>query len=423
MSIPEDIIETFGVKEPLYLSWDDTMADFTVKKTSMVVHSRSKEYVVEIADDRVVSHVYESIFCKDRVVIGWNIKQLFSYLRFLWSGKYENVAKVIDLKSAEAFCGKRDVVPGSWEEAIARVKEVAGPSAVLRKRLYEPLAMEVLPGIETVGLVDVESKRRRYCSYEIEGQVNGRLLSGQINENYFNPHVMDEKEKSRLVCGNDEKFVVLDYKHMEVSVLHWLSKDKFLGQLLDSGRDFYQEVFRVISGRNCCRPQDREFAKAVFLPIHFSLQAETLAKNHGIGVRGAQMVIDAIAKNFSESMAWIEGFVEKVKGNPVVVDHFGRSRNFADKPWGVRNAVVQSPAAIICLDKLVSLFRELKYGKIVASVHDGYILVVPKKEVSQCVVEARGIMLRASDFYPDLVLRLDVKVGDKLNLLESVPLE
>lgn len=411
----------------VYVSHD--IRDFTKEATSLSVHGRKGIATVPITKNAVhetAQHIGFNVFGQERLVVGWAIKQLFSYLRFHLEDNrwFPPQAAVFDLQAAEAFTGYRDgTQPQSLAGAITRVRELASDKqlSVIRKRIHQPLATEVLPEVETRGVLDFSSRMLRYASYEVEGATNGRLSAHCPSGRYFNPHGMTDDEKKNFLPGEYKKFVVLDYKSMEVSVLHWLSRDARLGELLSSAQDFYGSLYQVLSGRPCRRPEEREFAKSVFLPVVFGQQAASFAEQHGISERAAQMLIDRVYSQFPVALAWADTQAEDARKGELK-DYFGRRRNFGGKPWKARNAMVQGPAAVICLDKLVSLHRKCPEDcEVVASVHDGYVVRVPDKKVAESAAALRDVLLEpCDDFYPGLVLRLDAKSGKNLLDLESL---
>jgi DNA polymerase family A len=413
------LAEFLNNRSTIYLTWDnDGLEDFTkVFDGKIQIHLKEKCLSIPLFSQDLISHFITQVFPEGRLIITWDVKKFFSYLKFNLP-KYFQIktsAKVIDLKYAEAFAGKHNKKPSNWTEAVERLRTMAKNSSFpkIRQRLHEPLSMRVLPAIETTGILDSERREMRYSSYEIEGQVNGRLSCTKVGD-FFNPHSMSNEEKKKFLPGLDKKFIWFDYRSMEVSVLHWLSQDAHLGELLlNSVQDLYCSIYEVITKKPCINNARREFAKDVFLPVIFGLQAKSLSERHNLSIKVAQLIIDRIYSNFSTALGWLEEQVTKAKNNEFS-DYFGRSRSF-DKAWTARNASIQGPAAVICLDKLVCLFDRLPKGAaIIANIHDGYLLTVDKKTVDYDASVIKEILQEPNDFYPDLNLTVRWQVGDTL---------
>src|SRR5262245_4330925 len=112
----------------VYLTWEGNIDDFTKSFPGrLVIHGREECLKAAIPDHAVLPlspHFLAQVFGKDRLVICWDVKRLFSYLRFHLPSYYQIrfEAKIIDLKLVEAFAGVEMKRPDSWDEAIARIK-------------------------------------------------------------------------------------------------------------------------------------------------------------------------------------------------------------------------------------------------------------------------------------------------------------
>lgn len=228
-------------------------------------------------------------------------------------------------------------------------------------------------------------RRPVYASYDPAGQANGRLLSRAGLRHHFLPHALGPEERAALApLAPGQSFVVLDYRHMEVAVLQWLSGDEELGAMLGA-EDFYAALYRRLSGTE----GDREVAKRLFLPTVYGLTAEGLAQATGTSVAAAEFVQRRLHSLFPTAFRWV---ADQVSAG-TAADRFGRLRRFEDRHHRVRNFVVQSPAGLLCLRQLVELEKRL--GCVVCSVHDGYVLQCRDQDVQDTAERARDILVNS----------------------------
>lgn len=334
-----------------------------------------------------------------KILLTWDIKRLLTYFYFNLPKNFTiDLPKIIDIKYQEAFFGINNTMPQSLKEATKRVK-----SCDIHQSIHIPLATKVLPKIETLGFNDKERKKT-FCSYEIEGQTNGRLgCKKEFNDAVLVHHL----DRSRYYPNQDCIFAELDFKAAEVCVLQWLSKDQRLGKIIESGRDIYQTIAFLFDA------PDRKFVKEFFLPTYYGMQPKAFSERMNISLDEAKQYYDKVYKFFGTSMEWLDGHVDNVKINSVSVDYFGRPRNHSEKPWSVRNSVVQSVAAIFFQEKLIKLSDSFE---VFANVHDAYFLYVLEKE-KDLLKDAIDILESPSELIPNLKIKVECKIGLDLDKL------
>jgi DNA polymerase I-like protein with 3'-5' exonuclease and polymerase domains len=289
------------------------------------------------------------------------------------------------------------------------------------REVFAPLIKEVLPHVETTGLV--RKKRRIYPHYEVEGQLNGRLRGSNAFHHGFNPHTISKNDLPMIGLGQFDDLVCihLDYSSLEVRVLQWLSQDQSLGNILDSGEDVYKIIWERITNVKCT-PALREACKLIFLPIVYGLGADTLTKKLSVDERVAKRLIDKVYTEFPVALSWVKGQQSSVGYDGGVYDRFGRRRKFDGAEYKIRNFVVQSPASLVCLHKLVKLYYAIKgLARIAFHVHDGYFVTTHKKDRDKILdICTRALERPMEELYPGLKLRVAAKVGSRLHQLEPV---
>src|SRR6185503_18156205 len=121
----------------------------------------------------------------------------------------------------------------------------------VHQQIHIPLAVRVIPKIETSAFRDQVDRMYRYSFYEIEGQQNGRLRCFQAFDNSVLAHNLKPEDKVRFRPNQDSVFAVIDFKSLEAHVLQWLSKDERLGKIISSGRDIYTTIYSLLFGQKC----------------------------------------------------------------------------------------------------------------------------------------------------------------------------
>jgi hypothetical protein len=411
----------------VYLRCDPDVLDFTVSdfKASLIICHGLGEVKADLSPktlEPTLKLLGESILAnKEMAVIGWDLKNLHSYARFHSGTPIGTDCPVIDLKVLEGFLGARRSHPRDLQEATGRAVQVfRHPSwprlREIHARVHLPLISEVLPDLETVGVLDREGRRMRYAHYEVEGQVNGRLRCCMAYKHSYNPHCMSPGDKARLLPPDpDEVFLYLDFRHLEASVLQWLSGDDRLGQILTSGEDLYRGIYKLLTGKECDSETKRSWCKAVFLPVVYGQSARSLGERLKVSPRTAEMVVGLVHAKFPKALGWVRDCQrEAIKG--CCQDFFGRARQFDPaESYKARNFVVQAPASLVCLDKLVRLHRSLPPdARLAAHVHDGYLLYARESAARATADLARGVLEADDGLCPGLRLRTSCKLGRSL---------
>jgi len=362
----------------------------------------------------------DTIFGKDKKVICFNSKPFFSYIlsNKVKASFFE--ASFYDLNWFFSYNGKRDIKISSRNDLIAIFTEavslLSNDKNNLYKTIYGRLVAEVLPYIENNYLIDFEEEVKVYPFYKIEGQENGRLSCQMNHRKSYNPHSLGPEIKGNLrPVFPHNIFMIFDYKNMEVSVLAEICKDKNLIKILESGKDFYEEVYRIVIGGE--DKNARSIAKKIFLPIIYGQAHLSLSDQLGIPESTARELINRLRKVFSEAFEFSDNAQDEARNNGYVKDLFSRTRIFNDNFHKARNFVIQSPAALLCLEKLINLYDGLnkKEAKIVFSIHDGYGISVAKDNFFGLYSGIKAILESDSVLLPSLKLRTSLKIGKNLN--------
>ena len=370
---------------------------------------------------------------EDKLVLGWNIKGLFSYLLSYTKKDFDIGGRICDLKIMEDYVGVAGDPPGNCAEAMQRITQLANDDSWRQiskhyKVIDYPLISKVLPAIENTPLVHSDLKKNIYACYNLSKHLNGRLSCDDGFAFGFNPHSMSKKHdgirsKLNLPTNGAYVFALFDYVHMEVAVLQWLSQDPQLGKMIDEGVDLYAGIWEKITKVHC-NDEYRQACKAIFLPVVFGGGAgvvakglaKTLGKKEENLLESGRRIVNSIYNTFPVALNWVKN-QQGLDPTGRVRNYFGRKRQFdQDRSYLARNFVVQSTAATINLHKLIKLHAITDdKAKIIYSIHDGYGMMISKLDLPKYIQKITTTLESDEDYYPGLHLKVACKTGPKLN--------
>jgi hypothetical protein len=420
----------------LYLKTEPEIQNFTKPFTGKIQIYGEKANLIIPVQGCDISNLFHqlrgTLFTPEMTVIFWNVKNLISYFRFHLPRTAITIdAKWFDLKLIEGFFGTKLSAPVSLKESLHRLEPYlkSDECKKLHKHIHKPLALRVIPEMETATtVIDTEFKKYLYSSYEIEAQTTGRMSSHKSFDNCVVPHNMGDDQKNRMkLCDDKDFFVYFDFKHMEVSVLQWLSDDAALKNILSENEDLYKGIYKKIIGQSCDTDDKRELIKGMFLPVMFGLQPSGLVEKMAeegitISLSSASQVHLLIRQNFKTAWDYLSEYQERVKFTPIISDFFGRSRSFVDKPWSVRGFIVQAASSVVCMEKLIELHSALgDCGKMLYSIHDGYVVVANEQKLNKIIGIGLKALQGASQMCPNLQLKVSCSIGIRLSHMKPLP--
>lgn len=417
-----DLDELIQAGPNIFVTLDPEIVDFTVGESfKLVLHSKSKVLPVEVTDETIIEVLgfLRTALLENKAVnlIGWNLKNLFTTVLFKTGTRLDCDCKLLDLKIAEAFIGIKEKAPANFAEVQIRVKRLLTDSSwnkfkKLYQSVYSPLIDEVMPSLEVTGVFDYMNRKLLFPYYEIEGQVGGRSVCSLAYKHCFNPHSLSVDQKLSLKPkGTELTFLIFDFRYMEACMLSWLCGDERLRNLLSQEEDFYKLLFNLLEdAKGDVSEENRTFTKGLFLPVVYGQQAKSLAESHKIKADKAKFVIDKLHYLFPKVFKWVEDYQ---KDGLAYEDYFGRKRFLSkEEEYKYRGFIVQSPAALVCLEKLIALHKEIKgYARVVAHIHDGYVVAAEEKQANM----VSSICLKALETESELCPGLKLKVKHKIS--------
>jgi hypothetical protein len=423
-----------------FLRFNPNVPDFTFTESEceMQIFFPDKTTVqIVLKNDTIpliISMLNISLFKKDIKMLVWDWKSFVSFILGKTNRYLQIEASVIDLKVMETFNGISKPCPESYLEAINRTRTlIAGgywaEMESLYKQIYLPLMTEVLPSLETVGIIDLELGKKVHAHYEINGQENGRLKCFGAYKTNFNPHTIGPDMRKMLKpIGHDSLFMSFDYKGMEVFVLAHLSKDEKLKSLCQTD-DIYLSLGKELFGSDE-EKNDRELTKKCFLPVIYGQSARSLSQRLGIASDVSERVVEQISSLFPNALSFVAEYEQQVKKDGFAKDVFGKRRSSFEsgKEYLARNFAVQSPAATICLEKLIKLHYSLSNlnqflkhkVQIAYTVHDGYVLYITKENWKDVLKKSLEVLMSESEICPGLKLKVSCKGGRTLDDMKII---
>ncbi len=190
-------------------------------------------------------------------------------------------------------------------------------------------------------------------------------------------------------------------------------------------------------------PYKYKIGKAIGLGLFYGKTAYGLRKDfneqlgNGVSEKEAQEFIDDYFKSFPKLKVWLDSIVEAARNNGHVDDMVGRRRRFkyihkklgkGDKAgWKkqrgeereAKNFVVQGLAATVIKRAMVRTHRALgeKFprAKLIATVHDEQVLLVPRGEVDEVCQVVKESMENDPDLKQrglDVYMEVEITTGD-----------
>jgi hypothetical protein len=418
-----DLLET---SRAIYLRTEPEVPDFTIGAPfKCSIWNLRQKVELEISPNNIttVMGLFDAtIFNKEHVdrLYVWNIKTLSAYVHAFIPKFVSPTTSVIDLRVIENFLGIRKTRPENLVEAINRTKVAVQYKGwqKLYKSIHLPLALRVLPSIETTPLLNEETRKSEYPYYEIEGQANGRMNCLKKYSSSYLPHNLGpEARKNLKPRGYGLRFVSADFRHCEVTVLQWLTGDEALKQILDSGRDLHERIYEVVTEDKCDTEKKRTISKMLFLPVMYGCGPQTLATNLGLREAVGVELHNRIRTRFHTCYDRMLEIQKKAETGPVE-DYFGRQRTFPEGEfYKARNFWVQGVAATACQEKLIDLHKAFdgENAFIAYSVHDGYCGVCTIRAARNTYRTMKQTLEAESVLCPGLRMKVEIKFGARLD--------
>ena len=226
-----------------------------------------------------------------------------------------------------------------------------------------------------------------FGDYNIIGAETGRLSC--TSPNMQNIPSKDTKDFRRcFVARPGYKLVIADYSQQEIGIAAYISKDKNLLEIFNSGKDIYIAMAKVMYGKTITHDDPlRKRMKSVVLGTNYGMSKYGLARKEQITEDEAEEFLNKFARAFPDLFSWM-GNQQKIKNftntilkrktflNPYSSQH---ERNALNNP-------IQGSAADMIKLALIEIHNHWEFDfpfSVVAVIHDEIVLDVPENDAHQ----------------------------------------
>jgi len=379
----------------VYVKLSEPIIDYTSIPSGifLIVDFPEGHLNIPLNDPSIFSIVEATLFPSHRKTMVWDIKQLFSYIRYN-KKHFSHKANIVELSLLSLFSSKGEE-PTDWRSALSLFKILATDKAMrYHDKVLSCLSSFILPTLDVYPLSDKITARRILCCYHPEGAVNGRLSATTPSSKFYNPLNIPKDYRDKLATTDGSKLIQMDYKAMELVTAAVLSKDKNLLLAVDQP-DPYLAVFEMVFGSYQDKEQARQRTKSIFLPLIYGVGKRKLAESLGVDELVAEGAEKALWRTFGDLRDWLAS-KESEACSGVVVDSIGRVRNFEKDTFKARHHCISSPATAHCLDRLCRL-AELPDVNLVLCVHDAFVFGI-NRDSKDMLNKVKEILTMPSDF-------------------------
>ena len=251
-----------------------------------------------------------------------------------------------------------------------------------------------------------------HCNYWITAAESGRMSADDPAMHQI--PVRETKEfRECFIARPNQKLVVLDYSQQEVGCMAFLSQDKRLIDIFNSGQDIYIQMAKMLYNKNIEKSDPlRAVMKSVMLGIDYGMSVPGLATKAGITLDEAEETMITFRRKFPTLSDYMDIIMEKKK---YVTTASGR------KAWlnpysgqcarNALNSPVQGTAADMLKKSIARMHKEWKFDypfAIVEVTHDEIGLDVPEGIAQEVADFTERIMVEtANEMCPGMKFRVD----------------
>ena len=330
----------------------------------------------------------------------------------------------------------RKTSSGQYSTDVEKLNELSVDNEIVKKilkfRKYSKLKSTYVDALPLMinprtGLVHSNFNQARAAT--------GRLSSE--NPNLQNIPIKDEAgreiRKAFIPRSEDHILLAADYSQIELRLIAEISKDEFMLEAFNEGRDFhrataakvYDVPFEEVTA------EQRRNAKTVNFSIIYGAGATNLSRQLGIKRAEAKDLIENYFKQFQGLRSYMDETINYARENGYVKTLVGRkrilrdinSRNGLARSNAERMAIntpIQGSAADMIKLAMIDIHKSMKEeklaSKMIMQVHDELVFDVVKSELDhmrQLIIDKMGAAL------PGLSVPILVEAGTGQNWLEA----
>ncbi len=293
------------------------------------------------------------------------------------------------------------------EETLSEMQE---SHPIIGKILeYRALKKLLTTYIDNFPSLVIPATGKVHTSFNQTVTATGRLSS--TNPNLQNIPIRRERGKEirrAFIPSTEDGYIVsADYSQIELRLMAHMSRDKYLVEAFNSGKDIHTATAARIFNipEESVTKEQRSRAKVANFGIIYGISAFGLSQRLGTSRVESKALIEEYFKNYPGVKEYISEMINKAKEAGYVETIYGRrrflpdinSRNATVRSFNERNAInapLQGSAADIIKIAMINVYRRLKVenirSKMVLQVHDELVfdvLASEKESVERIVKE------------------------------------
>ena len=253
-----------------------------------------------------------------------------------------------------------------------------------------------------------------HCDYWVIGAETGRTSSDKPN---MQNQVADYEFRECYIARPGNVLVDCDYSQQEVGIAAYISDDKKMKEIFNSGQDIYIRMAKEMYDKDINKNAPlRKRMKAVVLGTDYGMSKWGLAKKERISVDEAERTIEKFYKTFPGMARWMGIQANKTTCTMTVLGRRAWLNPYSSQcPRNALNNPIQGTGGDQLKQSIARITNELlpdaiRYGLggIVAIPHDEIILDVPEEVASQIAKEVSTTMMEvANKMCPGMKFRAD----------------
>lgn len=258
-----------------------------------------------------------------------------------------------------------------------------------------------------------------FGDYHTIGAETGRFSCS--SPNMQNVPARDTKEfRECFVARPNHKLIIADYSQQEIGIAAYISGDKKMKEIYNSGEDAYIAMAKLMYGIDITRDDPlRSRMKTVFLGTNYGMSAWGLARKEHITEEEADEVLERFAKKFPDMVAWMNRQARKKLNTETVLGRITWLNPYSSQcERNALNNPIQGTASDMMKMSIVEMHRTFKRLEsdifpVVAAIHDEIVLDVPEDFAQAIADTIQNIMVDvANTMLPGMKFRADVHIGD-----------
>ena len=266
----------------------------------------------------------------------------------------------------------------------------------------------------------VETERETntvFGDYRIIGAETGRMSCGSPNLQNIPVRETPEFRKC-FIARPGNSIIVADYSAQEPRISAYLSQDKRMIEILNSGKDIYIEVAYIIFGEEITKEDPRRAVmKSLILGTNYGMSPEGLAERENISLKESESLTNKYMHEFPGFASWVHIQLRKKKFVTTVAGRTIWLNPYSDQvARNALNAPVQGSAADMTKAALSAIHKNWKFDypfACVGAIHDELVFDVPEgiaEEVAEFV--KYHMIAEAEKMCPGIKFKADTKIGD-----------